>query len=78
MANRDELLQIIRQELSPYVETADGLLYGPAVEERGHCRVRIARVDDKQTLDRESSKIMTAWGGPKKTLDVMVGVQRWT
>ena len=39
MANRDEFLQIIRQELSPYVETADGLLYRSTIEERGHGRM---------------------------------------
>ena len=54
------------------------MLYGPAVEERGHGRVRVARVDQKQTLDRESSKIMTARGYPKQALNVMIGVQRWT
>lgn len=78
MANRDEFLQVICQDLPPYVEAADGLLYRPAVEERGHCRMRVARVDDKQTLGRESSKIMSASWCPKKALDVMIGVQRRT
>lgn len=78
MADRDELLQIIRQEFSPYVKTADGLLYWPAVEDRGHGRMRVARVDDKQALYRESSKILSARWRSKKALDVMIGVQGGT
>ncbi len=78
MADRDELLQIIRKELSPYVETADGLLYGSTIEERGHGRMRVSRVDNKQTLGRESSKILSTSWCSKNALDVMIGVQGWT
>ena len=40
--------------------------------------MRVARVDHKQTLGRESSKIMSASWCPKKALGVMICVQRWT
>ena len=40
--------------------------------------MRVARVDDKQTLGRENSKIMPARRCPKNALDIMIGIQRWT
>ena len=78
MADRYELLKVIGQELSSYVETADGLLYGPAIEERSYGRMRVTRVDNKQTLGRESSKAVLARRGTKKALDVMICIERWT
>ena len=75
MSDRDELLQIIRQKFPPYVKTPDGLLYGPAIEDRGHSRMRVARIDDKQTFYRERSKILSTRRRPEKALDVMIGVQ---
>lgn len=35
MADRDEFFQVVRHELTTDVKTADGLLYGPTIEERG-------------------------------------------
>lgn len=78
MADRDEFLQVIRQELSPNVETADGLLYRSAIEKRGHGRMGVARVNDKQTLGRESSNMVFPMRLSKQSLDVMICVQRWT
>ena len=76
MADRDKLLQVIGQELPSYVETADGLLYGPSIVKRGHGRMRVARVDDKQTFGGKSSDIRFTRQCPKKALYVMVGIQR--
>ena len=78
MTDRDELLKIVRQEFPPNVEATDGLLYWPALEERGHGRVRVPRINNKQTFSGQSGKIMCTRWCSKETLNVMIGVQRWT
>ena len=74
MAYRNELLQVIRQKFPSHVQTADGLLYGPSIEKWGHDRMRVARVDDKQTFGRKITKIRFMSRCTEKVLDVMVGI----
>jgi len=78
MPDRDQLFEIICQELAANVHTADGLLDGSAVEERCYCGMREAGINHKKAFDGRCLLIGFTWRSTKEIVNVVVRLKRWT
>lgn len=78
MPDRNKLLQIIREKSASDIETAYGLLDRASIEERSNSCVGEARINNKQTLNRQNIDIGLAWRRSKEMRNVMICIERLT